>query len=82
MKSKKSLWLVVVYIVAVFLPYLVPAFNNISPKLFSIPFTVWWTWLVVALFCICMFIWSKNGVFESYDNNGEDAETPDSPAEE
>lgn len=75
MKSKKTvvMWVVtLLYSLAIFLPYLVPAFNELNPKLFGMPFTVWWSWLAVALYCVCLFIWSRNGFFTSYDNDGEE----------
>lgn len=75
MKSRKNvIWFVLAFILGIFLPYMVPVFNQLTPKLFHIPFTVWWTWLMVALFCVCLFIWSRNGVFETYDNEPEKKE--------
>ena len=63
---KKTQWVTVLYVLAILSPFFVPSMNTIEPKLGEIPFTLWWSLLMVALYCIMLKVWS-NRLWDSFD---------------
>lgn len=63
-----------IYWFLVFSPFIFPALNQIEPTLFSMPFTFWYTHVVIILGCILVYIGSKY-LWTSYDESlGEEGE--------
>ena len=66
---RKLQWITVLYIIGILSPYFVPAMNQLDPHLGAIPFTVWWSILLVIIYCVLLYIWSKS-VWDDYDEEG------------
>lgn len=67
-KEKLSFIVLLAYFILCISPYFVNALNQINPKIFGIPFTVWSGLLIVTVFCFYLLYLSKN-VWYSYDND-------------
>lgn len=72
MKKKKNVqWLFLVYSIGCLLPYFIPALNQIEPKLFGIPFTLYSIYIWMGLCCV-LLNWLSHHVWDSYDGEEED----------
>lgn len=60
-----------VYWFFVFSPFIFPALNRITPILFGMPFTVWYTHIVIICGCILVF-WGSKKCWTSYDKSLEE----------
>lgn len=63
--KKLGPWLFYLYCVLCAAPYFVPALNRLEPKLFGIPFTITYVWVLVGLCCWLLYYLAKN-VWDSY----------------
>ncbi len=67
MKSMRSVFAVIVlYLFGILSPYFIPVMNQFDPHLGPIPFTVWWSIMLVAVFCVCLYVWSRK-LWKNYD---------------
>ena len=57
-----------IYWLLVFSPFLIPALNSLTPTFCSMPFTFWYTHLVIILGCILISFGSKK-MWNSYDKS-------------
>ena len=62
-----------VYWFFVFSPFMFPALNQITPTLFSVPFTVWYIHVVIIVGCILVY-WGSKKCWTSYDKSLEEGE--------
>jgi len=73
-KRKLGFMVLVFYIIICMSPYFVDGLNQISPKLFGIPFTIWSIMIVVTGFCIFLYYMSKNVWYHYDDEIAEEVE--------
>lgn len=57
-----------VYCFFVYTPFMFPGLNQIEPTLLNMPFTFWYTHLVIIMGCILVYIGSKR-LWTSYDES-------------
>lgn len=64
---KSQFWVTLMYVLGILAPYFIPAMNHLSPKLFGMPFPLWWSILCVIIYNIALYVWSRT-VWNTYDN--------------
>lgn len=69
--KKYAQWLFLVFSIGCLLPYFIPALNQLEPRLFGIPFTVWSAQLWMLLCCI-LLKWLSLNVWDTYDGGEEE----------
>lgn len=68
-KKKHMQWLFLVFSIGCLLPYFIPALNQLEPRIFGIPFTVWSVNLWMLL-CCGLLKWLSLNVWDTYDGDG------------
>lgn len=47
-------------------PFFVPVLNQLEPRLFGLPFTVWFMWIVIVVSWV-IAIWSSKKVWDPFE---------------
>ncbi len=73
-KRKIGFFITVIYLFVCLSPYFIDGLNQITPKVFGIPFTVWSILVVAAGYCYFLYYMSKNVWYHYDDDDNENTE--------